>query len=32
MKIPPALVRWELTGNSDQMERFWNSPEMPSAN
>ncbi len=31
-QIPLALVRWELTGNSDQMERFWNSPEMPSAN
>ena len=30
-QIPLALVRWELTGNSDQVERFWDSPEMPSA-
>ena len=30
-QIPLALVRWELTGNPDQMERFWNSPEMPSS-
>ena len=29
-QIPLALVRWELTGNSDQVERFWDSPEEPS--
>ncbi len=28
-QIPPALVRWELTGNTDQVEGFWNDPEFP---
>ena len=28
-QIPLALVRWELTGNSDQVENFWNDPETP---
>ena len=31
-QIPLALVRWELTGNTEQVERLWNSPEEPSAN
>jgi uncharacterized protein (DUF885 family) len=22
-QIPPALVRWEMTGNDDQMKAFW---------
>ena len=30
-QIPLALVRWELTGNTDQVERLWQSPEEPSA-
>ena len=29
-QIPLALVRWELTGNKDQVERLWDSPELPS--
>ena len=28
-QIPLALVRWELTGNADQIEKFWNDPEEP---
>jgi hypothetical protein len=28
-QIPPALVRWELTGNSDQTDEFWNDPPVP---
>ena len=28
-QIAPALIRWELTGNDDQVSRFWNDPEMP---
>lgn len=28
-QIPLALVRWELTGNSDQVEKFWDDPEIP---
>jgi hypothetical protein len=28
-QIAPALVRWELTGNDDQVSRFWNDPETP---
>jgi len=24
-QIPPALVRWEMTGNDDQMKRFWDA-------
>ena len=29
-QIPLALVRWELTGNSDQVEEFWKDPDRPS--
>lgn len=29
-QIPLALVRWELTGNSDQVDRFWGDPELPT--
>ena len=25
-----GIVRWELTGNADQVQRLWNSPEEPS--
>ena len=28
-QIPLALVRWELTGNDDQMSLFWTAPEYP---
>ncbi len=28
-QIAPALIRWELTGNDDQVSRFWNDPETP---
>lgn len=28
-QIPPALVRWELTGNSDQVDEFWDDPATP---
>ena len=24
-QIPPALVRWEMTGNDDQMKAFWDA-------
>lgn len=30
-QIPPALVRWELTGNTDQVEGFLKDPETPAA-
>ena len=29
-KVHPE-VRWELTGNADQMESFWADPEAPTA-
>jgi hypothetical protein len=25
-QIPPALVRWEMTGNDDQIKAFWDAP------
>jgi len=28
-QIPPALIRWELTGNTDQVEQFWRDPPEP---
>ena len=28
-QIPLALVRWEMTGKSDQVEKFWKDPEIP---
>ncbi len=28
-QIAPALIRWELTGNDDQVSLFWNDPETP---
>ena len=28
-QIAPALIRWELTGNDDQVSQFWNDPESP---
>jgi hypothetical protein len=28
-QIAPALIRWELTGNDDQVSRFWNDQETP---
>ena len=28
-QIPPALIRWEMTGKSDQADRFWDDPVMP---
>jgi hypothetical protein len=31
-QIAPALIRWELTGNDDQVEGFWEDPEMPDGN
>lgn len=31
-QIPPALIRWEMTGNSDQADRFWDDPVMPNIN
>ena len=30
-QIPLALVRWELTGNADQVVTFWDDPEQPLA-
>lgn len=27
-QIPPALVRWEMTGNDDQMKAFWDAPPL----
>ena len=29
-QIPPALVRWEMTGNDDQMKAFWDAPSLSS--
>jgi hypothetical protein len=29
-QIPPALIRWEMTGKSDQADRFWDDPVMPA--
>ena len=29
-QIPLALVRWELTGNADQMKALWDQPEKPA--
>ena len=29
-QIPLALVRWELTGNSDQVKSFWKDLDPPS--
>ena len=28
-QIAPALVRWEMTGNDDQVSTFWSDPETP---
>ena len=28
-QIAPALIRWEMTGNDDQVSQFWNDPETP---
>lgn len=28
-QIAPALVRWEMTGNDDQVSGFWDDPETP---
>lgn len=28
-QIAPALVRWEMTGNDDQVSSFWNDPDAP---
>lgn len=28
-QIPLALVRWELTGNTEQMKALWEQPEIP---
>lgn len=28
-QIAPALIRWEMTGKDDQVERFWNDPATP---
>ena len=28
-QIAPALIRWELTGKDDQVQRFWDDPETP---
>ena len=28
-QIAPALVRWEMTGNDDQVRHFWDDPETP---
>ncbi len=30
-QIPLALVRWELTGNADQIKALWDQPEKPPA-
>jgi uncharacterized protein (DUF885 family) len=30
-QIPLALVRWELTGNDDQIKALWDQPELPAA-
>ena len=30
-QIPPALVRYELIGNDDQVSGFWDDPETPPA-
>jgi hypothetical protein len=30
-QIPLALVRWEMTGNTDQVEKFWTDPDVPGA-
>jgi hypothetical protein len=27
-QIPPALVRWEMTGNDDQVKKFWADPPL----
>ena len=29
-QIPLALVRWELTGNADQVASFWDDPDVPA--
>ena len=31
-QIPLALVRWELTGNTEQMKALWDQPETPGGN
>ena len=30
-QIPLALVRWEVTGNDDQIKALWDQPELPAA-
>lgn len=29
-QIPLALVRWEVTGNKDQMQALWDQPDFPA--
>ncbi len=29
-QIPLALVRWEVTGNKDQIKALWDQPELPA--
>jgi uncharacterized protein (DUF885 family) len=29
-QIPLALVRWEVTGNDDQIKALWDQPELPA--
>jgi hypothetical protein len=29
-QIPPALVRWEMTGHDDQIKKFWDAPALSS--
>jgi len=31
-QIAPALVRWEMTGNDDQVSGFWDDPAVPGGN
>ena len=28
-RIPVSLIRWEMTGNTDQVDSFWNDPATP---
>jgi len=32
-QIPLALVRWEMTGNDDQVKKLWEAPKLaPTSN